>query len=105
MTVSLVTETIELASQAVRQALDRRRLVVPFSKKSYPWDNVVNEASFKYMKKEKLNRRIFQTLEEVELACFEYSEGFYNSKRSHDFNDMLTPYKKENHFFHTSSLF
>ncbi|WP_369821471.1 IS3 family transposase [Listeria sp. ILCC804] len=24
---------------------------------------------------------MFQTLEEVQLACFEYIEGFYNSKR------------------------
>ncbi|HAB8811411.1 TPA_asm: transposase [Listeria monocytogenes] len=93
------------ASQAVRQALDKHRLVASFSKKAYPWDNAVNEAFFKYMKKEELNRRIFQTLEEVELACFEYIEGFYNSKRPHGFNDMLTPDEKENHFFHASSLF
>lgn len=120
MTASLVTETIELASQhrprkqpvvfhsdqgsqytsqAVRQALDKHQLVASFSKKAYPWDNAVNEAFFKYMKKEELNRRIFQTLEEVQLACFEYIEGFYNSKRPHGFNDMLTPDEKEDHFF------
>lgn len=126
MTASLVTETIALASQnrtydepvifhsdqgsqytsqAVRQALDKHQLVPSFSKKAYPWDNAVNEAFFKYMKKEELNRRIFQTLEDVELACFEYIEGFYNLKRPHGFNDMLTPDEKENYFFHASSLF
>lgn len=63
------------------------------------------EAPNQAMKKEELNRRIFQTLEEVELACFEYIEGFYNSKRPHGFNDMLTPNEKENYFFHASSLF
>lgn len=121
MTVSLITETMELASQnrthdepvifhsdtsqAVWQALDKHRLVAFFSKKAYPWDNVINKAFFKYMKKEELNRRIFQTLEEVELAYLEYIEGVYNSKVPHGFNDMLTPDGKENHFLHTSSLF
>ncbi|EDN8189340.1 IS3 family transposase [Listeria monocytogenes] len=50
------------------------------------------------MEKEELKRRIFQTLEEVELACFEYIEGLYNSKRPRGFNDMLTPDEKENYF-------
>ncbi|EOD4727148.1 IS3 family transposase [Listeria monocytogenes] len=63
------------------------------------------EAPNQAMKKEELNRRIFQILEELELAYFEYIEGFYNSKRTHSFNDMLTPDEKENHFSHTSSLF
>lgn len=34
----------QYTSQAVRQALDKHRLVPSFSKKAYPWDNAVNEA-------------------------------------------------------------
>lgn len=51
------------------------------------------------MKKEELNRRTFSSLKEVQLACFEYIEGFYNSKRPHGTLNMLTPNEKEDEFF------
>ncbi|EUJ42984.1 transposase [Listeria riparia FSL S10-1204] len=56
--------------------MDKHRLEPSFSKKAYPWDNAVNEAFFKYMKKEELNRRIFQTLEDIELAYFNTLKDF-----------------------------
>ncbi|EOG9468543.1 integrase core domain-containing protein, partial [Listeria monocytogenes] len=70
---------------------------------AYPWDNAVTESFFKYMKKEELNRRNFSSLEEVKLACFEYIEGFYNSKRPHSANNFLSPNLKELAFLNDSS--
>lgn len=43
-------------------------IVQSFSKKGYPWDNSVVESFFKYLKKEELNRKQFQKLENVKLA-------------------------------------
>lgn len=72
MTASLVTETITLASknrtydepvifhsdqgsrytsQAIRQTLDKHRIVASFSKKAYPWENAVNESFFIHEKR------------------------------------------------------
>lgn len=51
------------------------------------------------MKKEELNRRTFRKIQEVEQSSFEYIEGFYNSKRPHSANNMMTPNEKENIYF------
>lgn len=51
------------------------------------------------MKKEELNRKSFSSLQEVQLSCFEYIEGFYNSQHSHGTLDMLTPNEMEGRYF------
>ncbi len=51
------------------------------------------------MKKEELDRRVFKTTQEVTLSSFEYIEGFYNPKRPHSTNNMLTPNQKEQIYF------
>lgn len=120
MEASLVLETLETAvnqrnpkepvlfhtdrgsqycATSVRQFLDTHNLVPSYSKAAYPWDNAVNESFFKYMKKEELNRRTFRTIQEVEQSSFEYIEGFYNSKRPHSANNMMTPNEKEKIYF------
>ncbi|WYJ83100.1 hypothetical protein IGL98_000396 [Enterococcus sp. DIV0840] len=77
-----------------RQYLEDHSIVQSLSKPGYPWDNAVTEAFFKYMKKEELKRRTFSSLKEVQLTCFEYIEGFYNSQRPHGTLDMLTQMKR-----------
>lgn len=120
MTTSLVLDTLQTAldkrkptqrllfhtdrgtqytSSEMRQFLDRHSLTYSYSKKGYPWDNAVTEAFFKYMKKEELDRRVFKTIQEVTLSSFEYIEGFYNPKRPHSANNMLTPNQKEQNYF------
>ena len=54
---------------------------------------------FKFMKKEELQRRYFADEKEVKESVFSYIEGFYNSKRPHSANDMLSPDEKESQFF------
>ncbi len=82
-----------------RKFLENHSIVQSLSKPGYPWDNAVTEAFSKYMKKEELNRRTFSSLQEVQLACFEYIKGFYNTQRPHDTLDMLTPNEMEDRYF------
>nr|MCR5347185.1 IS3 family transposase [Fretibacterium sp.] len=57
------------------------------------------EAFFKFMKKEETQRRHFADEKEVKESVFSYIEGFYNSKRPHSANDMISPDEKESQFF------
>lgn len=54
------------------------------------------------MKKEELDRRAFSSIQDVQLACFEYIESFYNRHRPHSTINMLTPEEKENFLFQQS---
>lgn len=56
------------------------------------------EPFFKYAKQEEFSRRSFINISEVKMAAFEYIEGFYNSRRPHCANQMLTPNEKEIQF-------
>ena len=47
------------------------------------FDNSVAESFFKSLKAELIWRHVWQTRREVELALFEYINGFYNSRRKH----------------------
>lgn len=120
MTASLVIETLDHAliqrqpnepvlfhsdrgtqytSVAFRQFLDTHNLVASYSKPGYPYDNAVIESFFKYLKRDELSRRNFHSLEDVSLATFSYIEGWYNNRRPHSHNNMLTPNEKEEHFY------
>ena len=76
----------QYAGKDFRRFCDENNIVQSFSKKGYPWDNSVVESFFKYLKKEELNRKHFQKLEDVKLVVFQYIEGFYNSQRPHSTN-------------------
>ena len=80
---------------AFRQLLDSLTVVQSFSKKGYPFDNACCECFFKYLKKEETDRRCYHSLQELQLAIFEYIEGYYNSKRPHSSLNMLTPNEAE----------
>lgn len=82
-----------------RQLLDSLNVVQSFSKKGYPFDNACCESFFKYLKKEETNRKIYHSLQELQLSVFEYIEGFYNSKRPHGSLGLLTPNEKEELFW------
>lgn len=89
----------QYTSITFRKFLENQPIIQSLSKPGYPWDNAVTEAFFKYMKKEELNRRTFSSLQEVQLSCFEYIEGFYNSQRPHGTLDMLIPNEMEENYF------
>ncbi|MEF2679874.1 MAG: IS3 family transposase, partial [Oscillospiraceae bacterium] len=50
-------------------------------------------------KKEEVNRKTYSSLEDLNLAVFQYINGFYNSIRPHSHNNGLTPIQAEFNFF------
>jgi len=102
-----LTETIifhsdqdsQLKSLEFRRLLDKHQLMPSYSKLGYPYDNVVTEVFFKYLKQREFNRRRFFSIDEVRLSCFEYIEQFYNNYNPYSANKGLTPNKKEIEYF------
>lgn len=85
----------QYTSKEFRKTLDKADFVQSFSAKGHPYDNAVAESFFKYLKKEELNRRIFNSLQDLNLALFEYIEAFYNKQRPHSANGFLSPDEME----------
>ena len=89
----------QYTAKPFRKLLDNCNVLQSFSAKGYPYDNAVAESFFKFLKLEELNRQTFYTKAQLELSLFEYIDGFYNSKRPHSANDMLSPNQKEKLYF------
>jgi len=53
------------------------------SKQGCPYDNASMESFFATLKKERIYRREYVTMEEVKADMFRYIELFYNRKRLH----------------------
>lgn len=87
----------QYTSDEFRKRLDRASFIQSFSKKGHPYDNAVAEAFFKFLKLEETNRRSYASFDELELSVFEYIH-FYNFKRPHSANDLLSPIQFEELF-------
>ena len=59
-------------------------------------DNTVAESVFNLLKRERIRRRTYKTREHARQDIFDYIEMFYNPKRKHARNDMLSPVDFEN---------
>lgn len=112
-----------LVTQALRQALQRRRpakgllhhsdrggqyasleyqrllaqsgIRVSMSRKGDCWDNAPVESFFATLKRELADRQTFETRAEARSALFEYIEVWYNRQRLHSALGYLTPAKFE----------
>ncbi|MFC5386469.1 IS3 family transposase [Aquamicrobium segne] len=58
-------------------------------------DNAVAESFFNLLKRERIRRRTYRTREEARRDVFDYIEMFYNPKRKHVRNGMLSPVEFE----------
>lgn len=85
----------QFTSSDFRKELDRLHIVQSFPAKGHPYDNAVMECFFKYLKKEELDRRHFQTIEQLKQSLLSYIAGFYNPIRPHSHNRGLSPDQKE----------
>ena len=56
-----------------------------------PHDNAVAESFFQLLKRERIRRRTYLTREAARQDVFDYIEMFYNPKRKHTNNGMLSP--------------
>jgi len=85
----------QYTAKEFRNLLDQYGVIQSFSAKGYPYDNAVAESFFKFLKIEELNRKTYNNKTELDISLFEYIEGFYNSKRPHSANNMLSPNQKD----------
>jgi len=58
-------------------------------------DNAVAESFFNLLKRERIRRRTYKTREDTRRDVFDYIEMFYNPKRKHARNGMLSPVEFE----------
>jgi len=89
----------QYTSKEFRKIIDNAEYVQSFSAKGHPYDNAVAESFFRYLKKEELNRHNYNTVRELELSLFDFIEGFYNKRRPHFANDLLSPDEMEAHYY------
>lgn len=54
-------------------------------------DNAVAESFFNLLKRERIRRKTYRTRDEARQDVFDYIEMFYNPKRKHVRNGMLSP--------------
>lgn len=71
--------------------LDQHNLDASMSRRGNCHDNAVAESFFQLLKRERIRRRTYLTREAARQDVFEYIEMFYNPKRKHTNNGMLSP--------------
>lgn len=73
----------QYCSHDYQKLLRRHHFEVSMSGKGNCFDNAAVETFFKTLKAELIWRRSWETRRQVELALFEYINGFYNPRRRH----------------------
>ena len=71
--------------------LGQQNLEASMSRRGNFHDNAVAESFFRLLKRERIRRRTYMTREAARQDVFEYIEMFYNQKRKHTNNGMLSP--------------
>ena len=71
--------------------LSQHNLEASMSRRGNCHDNAVAESFFQLLKRERIRRRTCLTREAARQDVFEYIEMFYNPKRKHTNNGMLSP--------------
>lgn len=85
----------EYTAFSFRKLLDSYNVVQSFSKKGYPFDNACCESFFKFLKKNRTNRRTYHSYEELHLDIFDYIENLYNNRLPHGSIGYKTPNEYE----------
>lgn len=58
-------------------------------------DNAVAESFYQLLKREWIKKKIYSTRDEARSDIFDCIEMFYNYKRKHDSNNLLSPVEYE----------
>ena len=85
----------QYTSSEYRALLRRHEAVCSMSRRGNCHDNAVAESFFNLLKRERIRRRTYRTREEARRDVFDYIEMFYNPKRKHVRNGMLSPVEFE----------
>ena len=61
-------------------------------------DNAVAESFFQLLKRERIKKRVYSTRQDARADIFNYIEMFYNVKRKHGSNNLLSPLHFESQY-------
>ena len=61
------------------------------SRRGNCWDNAVAESFFSSLKKERIRRKVYHSVEAAKADVFHFIEMFYNSKRRHSTLGDISP--------------
>lgn len=86
----------ELTSREWATFLRESNLEHSMSRRENYHDNAVAESFFQLLNRGKIRRRRYKTRDDALRDVFEYIEMFYNPKRKHTNNGMLSPVDFEN---------
>lgn len=75
--------------------LRHHNLVHSMSRRGNCHDNAVAKSFFNLLKRERIRRRVYRSRDEARQDAFDYIEMFYNPKRKHVRNGMLSPVEFE----------
>lgn len=71
--------------------LQTHKLEASMSRRGNCYDNAVAESFFQLLKRERIRRKTYSTRKQARDDIFDYIEFFYNPKRKHGRNGMLSP--------------
>ena len=81
----------QFTSREWQTFLHQHNLIASMSRRGNCHDNAVAESFFQLLKRERIKRKTYSTREAARQDVFEYIELFYNPKRKHTNNGMLSP--------------
>jgi putative transposase len=81
----------QYTSNSYCNILKNNKIKSSYSRKGYPYHNAWIESFHSSLKREQIYTMVLVNISDVESACFEYIEGFYNSKRIHESLGYKTP--------------
>ena len=88
-------ESAQFTSMDWASFLRHHNLVHSMSRRGNCHDNAVAESFFNLLKRERIRRKLYRSREEASQDVFDYIEMFYNPKRKHVRNGMLSPVEFE----------
>ena len=81
----------QYASKSYQKTLQEHGIQGSMSRPGCPYDNSCMESFFATLKKERIYRREYDTIKDVERDLFRYIELFYNRKRLHSVLGYMSP--------------
>jgi putative transposase len=81
----------QYASKEHRALLTQHHIQQSMSRKGDCWDNAVAESFFHTLKTELVFHERYKTREQAKASLFKYIEVFYNRKRRHSANNLMSP--------------
>lgn len=85
----------QFTSHEWQKFLKAHNLEASMSRRGNCYDNAVAESFFQLLKRERIRRKTYTTRQHARQDVFDYIEFFYNPKRKHGNNGMLSPIEFE----------